>query len=125
VLTNERLMAFVPTNDPAVARAFYERVVGLRFMDEDAFAVTMEAAGGIRLRLTRIENHKPVQFTILGWEVADIEKAVSDFEARGVLFAKFGLPGQDARGIWVSPGGAKVAWFRDPDGNTLSLTQFP
>jgi predicted enzyme related to lactoylglutathione lyase len=124
VLTNEKLMAFVPTNDPAVARAFYERVVGLRFTDEDKFAVTMEAAGGIRVRLTRIENHNPVQFTILGWEVPDIDKAVSDLEARGVAFAKFGLPGQDARGIWASPSGAKVAWFHDPDGNTLSVTQF-
>jgi predicted enzyme related to lactoylglutathione lyase len=124
VLTNEKIMAFVPTNDPAVARAFYERVVGLRFIDEDGFAVTMEAAGGVRVRLTRIENHEPVQFTILGWEVGDIEKAVSDLEGRGLTFAKFGLPGQDARGIWTAPGGAKVAWLHDPDGNTLSVTQF-
>jgi catechol 2,3-dioxygenase-like lactoylglutathione lyase family enzyme len=118
-------MAFVPTTDPAAARSFYERVLGLRFVDEDGFAVTVEASGSIRIRLVRIENHKPVQFTILGWEVPDIQKSVSDLEARGVACAKFGMPGQDARGIWTAPGGAKVAWFRDPDGNTLSLTQFP
>ncbi len=125
MLTNAKLMAFVPTSDLAAARAFYERVLGLRYLDEDGFAVTVEAAQGIRVRLVRIENHKPVQFTILGWEIADMEKSVSELEERGVAFASFGLPNQDARGIWTAPGGAKVAWFRDPDGNTLSLTQFP
>ena len=124
VLTNAKLMAFVPTRDPVTARAFYERVLGLKFMDEDGFAITVEA-NGIRVRLVRIENHKPAEFTILGWEVADIEKAVSDLEERGVVFAQFGMPNQDARGIWNAPGGARVAWFHDPDGNTLSVTQFP
>ena len=123
MFTNAKLMAFVPTNDPVTARAFYERVLGLKFMDEDGFAVTVEA-NGIRVRLVRIENHKPAQFTILGWEVADIERVVSELEERGVALAKFGMPGQDARGIWNAPGGARVAWFHDPDGNTLSVTQF-
>lgn len=123
MLTNAKLMAFVPTGDTVAARAFYERVLGLRFLEEDGFAVTVEA-NGIRVRLVRIENHKPVQFTILGWEVADIEKAVSDLEGRGVTFQQFGMPNQDARGIWSAPGGARVAWFRDPDGNTLSVTEF-
>jgi len=123
VFTNAKLMAFVPTNDPVTARAFYERVLGLKFVDEDGFAVTVEA-NGIRVRLVRIENHKPAQFTILGWEVADIERVVSELEERGVALAKFGMPGQDARGIWNAPGGARVAWFHDPDGNTLSVTQF-
>ncbi len=124
MLTNAKLMAFVPTRDPATARAFYERVLGLKFMDEDGFAITVEA-GGIRVRLVRVENHKAAQFTILGWEVPDIAKAVSDLEDRGIAFANFGMPAQDARGIWTAPGGARIAWFHDPDGNTLSLTQFP
>jgi len=123
VLTNAKLMAFVPTGDTVAARAFYERVLGLKFLDEDSFAVTVDA-NGIRVRLVRIEKHEPAQFTILGWEVADIEKAVSDLEGRGVTFAQFGMPNQDARGIWSAPGGAKVAWFRDPDGNILSVTEF-
>ena len=125
MLTNEKLMAFVPVRDTATARAFYEHVIGLRFADEDDFAVTVEASGAIRVRLVRVPDHKPAQFTILGWETPDIEKSVSDLESRGITFAKFGMPGQDQRGIWRAPGGAKVAWFRDPDGNTLSLTQFP
>jgi predicted enzyme related to lactoylglutathione lyase len=124
VLTSTKLMAFVPTLDRAAARAFYERVIGLRFVDEDGFATNMEA-GGIRIRLTKIDNHKPVQFTILGWEIPDIEKSVSDLESRGLKSRQFGLPNQNARGIRAAPGGAKVAWFNDPDGNTLSLTQFP
>lgn len=82
-------------------------------------------ASGIRIRLTKIDNHKPVQFTILGWEIPDIEKSVSDLESRGLKSRQFGLPNQNARGIRAAPGGAKVAWFNDPDGNTLSLTQFP
>jgi catechol 2,3-dioxygenase-like lactoylglutathione lyase family enzyme len=123
VLTNAKLMAFVPTSDTVQARAFYERVLGLKFVDDDGFAVTVDAAG-IRVRLIRVENHKAAQFTILGWEVGDIESAVSDLEGRGVAFEQFGMPNQDARGIWSSPGGAKVAWFRDPDGNTLSVTEF-
>lgn len=123
MLTNAKLMAFVPTSDTVAARAFYERVLGLKFVEEDGFAVTVDA-NGIRVRLVRIEKHKPAQFTILGWEVEDIEKAVSDLEERGVAFEQFGMPNQDARGIWSAPGGAKVAWFRDPDGNTLSVTEF-
>lgn len=123
MLTNAKLMAFVPTNDTVQARAFYERVLGLKFVEEDGFAVTVDA-NGIRVRIVRVENHKPAQFTILGWEVADIEKSVSDLEERGVAFERFGMPNQDARGIWNAPGGAKVAWFRDPDGNTLSVTEF-
>jgi predicted enzyme related to lactoylglutathione lyase len=125
VLTNAKLMAFVPTQDPETARAFYERVLGMKFLDQDGFAVTVQASGEIRVRLVKIENHKAAQFTILGWETANIEQSVSDLESRGVVFLQFGMPGQDARGIWRSPGGALVAWFQDPDGNTLSLTQFP
>lgn len=123
MLTNAKLMAFVATRDPVTARAFYEQVLGLKFVNEDGFAVTVDA-NGVRVRLVRIESHKAAQFTILGWEVADIEKTVSDLETRGVVFAKFGMPDQDARGIWKAPDGARVAWFHDPDGNTLSVTQF-
>jgi catechol 2,3-dioxygenase-like lactoylglutathione lyase family enzyme len=122
MLMNAQLMGFVPTRDPAVARAFYEHVLGLKFLYEDGFATTLET-NGIRVRLTKIENHKPLPFTILGWEIPDVEKAVSDLESRGVAFEKYGMPNQDARGIWSSPSGAKIAWFKDPDGNVLSLAQ--
>jgi predicted enzyme related to lactoylglutathione lyase len=77
------------------------------------------------VRVTSVQNFEPQQFTILGWDVADIDEAVSRLYERGVRFENYGMAGQDERGIWKSPGGARVAWFKDPDGNVLSLTQFP
>jgi hypothetical protein len=65
------------------------------------------------------------QYTVLGWEVSDIEKAVSALVEKGITFEKYGFPGQDERGIWSTSNGDKVAWFKDPDGNTLSLGQHP
>ena len=123
MLNTAPVVCFVPTTDAARGRSFYEHVLGLEFVDEDGFAVTMRA-NGVRLRLTRLEQFTPAPFTILGWEVADIYKMADAFESRGVAFEKFGLPNQDRRGIWTAPGGAKVAWFKDPDGNTLSVAQF-
>lgn len=122
MLAQTKLMAFVPTRDAKKARAFYVDTLGLKFLSEDPFAVMVEGAG-IKVRLVRVENHEPAKFTILGWEVADIEKSVSEMAARNVKFEQYGMPGQDARGIWNSPGGSKIAWFRDSDGNVLSLSQ--
>jgi catechol 2,3-dioxygenase-like lactoylglutathione lyase family enzyme len=123
MLNNQPIVCFVPTTDAVRCRAFYEHILGLEFVAEDSFAVSMRA-NGVRLRLTRLEEFKPAPFTILGWGVPDISKMADAFAARGVAFEQFGLPGQDARGIWNAPGGARVAWFKDPDGNTLSITQF-
>lgn len=117
-----KIVAFVPTNDYQKARAFYEGVLGLRFISEDPFALVMEAHG-IMLRITKVKDLKPQQFTVLGWEVNDIEKFVAGLSEKGVEFMRLDFPGQDERGIWSAPGGAKVAWFKDPDGNTLSLSQ--
>jgi catechol 2,3-dioxygenase-like lactoylglutathione lyase family enzyme len=78
------------------------------------------------LRVTNVPpGFKPHPFTILGWQVPDIAKAVSALKQKGVQFESYGLPTQDAEGIWTAPGGAKIAWFKDPDGNILSLTQMP
>jgi catechol 2,3-dioxygenase-like lactoylglutathione lyase family enzyme len=123
MLNSAPVVCFVPTTDAARCRSFYEHVLGLEFVAEDGFAVTMRA-NGVRVRLARLEQFTPAPFTILGWEVPDIYKMADAFEARGVAFEKFGLPNQDARGIWTAPGGARVAWFKDPDGNVLSVTQF-
>lgn len=122
MLGSLKIVAFVPTNNYQKARAFYEGVLGLRFLSEDPFALVMEAHG-IMLRITKVKDLQPQQFTILGWEVDDIEKFISGLSEKGVHFEHYGLPGQDDRGIWSAPGGAKVAWFKDPDGNTLSLSQ--
>jgi catechol 2,3-dioxygenase-like lactoylglutathione lyase family enzyme len=124
MLATEKVVAFVATADPAKARSFYEGILGLRAISEDRFAIVLDA-GGTMLRVTNVPNFKAQPFTILGWDVADIDEAVSRLSERGVRFESYGMAGQDERGIWKSPSGARVAWFKDPDGNVLGLTQFP
>jgi catechol 2,3-dioxygenase-like lactoylglutathione lyase family enzyme len=123
MLNAQKLVAFVPTADATKARSFYQGILGMRVVSEDAFALVLDA-NGTMLRVTNVQNFKPQQFTILGWGVGDIEKAVSDLNQRGIRFENYGMPEQDERGIWKSPSGARIAWFKDPDGNVLSLTQF-
>ena len=122
MLSSARLMAFVPIRDSKKSRPFYENALGLRFISDDGFALVMDS-NGVTVRLAKASNFTPAAFTVLGWQVIAIEEAVTDLEKRGVRFEKFsGLP-QDEHGIWTAPGGAKVAWFKDPDGNILSVSQ--
>ncbi len=122
MLSSEKLVAFVPTRDQKQARAFYEGVLGLTFVSEDSFALVLDA-NGTKIRIANAPEFKPAQFTILGWMVSDIETTVTELQTKGIAFEKFGLNGQDERGIWSAPGGDKVAWFKDPDGNILSVSQ--
>lgn len=124
-LGESRLVAFVPTTDPAKARAFYESVLGLRLVsDEPPFALVFDA-NGTMLRVTTVAEHNPAPFTVLGWEVADIESTVRSLAAAGVVFLRYpGLNDTGPLAIWTAPGGARIAWFRDPENNVLSLTQF-
>ena len=118
-----RIMAFVPTKNIKQARSFYEGVLGLLYVSEDQFALVLDAKG-ILLRVALVPEFQPQQFTIVGWEVSDIKNEVARLQGQGVHFEKYGMKGQDEQGIWSSPSGAKVAWFKDRDGNVLSLTQF-
>ncbi|HEV2469845.1 MAG TPA: VOC family protein [Candidatus Sulfotelmatobacter sp.] len=124
MLTAQKIVAFAPTADAARARSFYVDVLGLLVISEDPFALVLNA-NGTMLRVTTVQNFKPQQFTILGWDVPNIDDTVWQLNQRGVLFESYGMAGQDERGIWKSPSGARIAWFKDPDGNVLSLTQFP
>ena len=126
ILGGSEVIAFAPTTDPAKARAFYEGVLGLRLVeDEKPFALVFEA-NRTMLRVTTVHELKPQQFTILGWRVADIDGTVDRLSAAGVEFQRYkGLNDGDPRGIWNSPSGARVAWFKDPDGNVLGVTEFP
>ncbi len=124
MLGSAKIMGFVPTRDFGKAREFYEGVLRLRVTGVDNFALALDA-NGIMVRVTKVPEFQPRPFTILGWEVPDIEQEVAGLVGGGVHMEKYGLPGQDERGIWTAPGGAKVAWFRDPDGNILSVTEFP
>ena len=122
MLNSARIMAFVPITDSQKSRPFYEEVLGLRFVSDDPFALVMNS-NGVTIRLAKVGKFSPARFTIMGWQVSAIEESVSELTKKGVQFEKFpGLP-QDERGIWAAPGGAKVAWFKDPDGNILSLSQ--
>lgn len=121
MLGSTNIVAFVPTKDPVKARAFYEGVLGLRFVKDDGFALVM-SANGIMVRVSKAE-FTPAQFTILGWQVTDIKKMAAEVQAKGVKFERFGFFEQDQLGIWTAPTGDKVAWFKDPDGNILSVSQ--
>jgi len=122
MLGSTNIVAFVPIKDSEKARAFYEGVLGLRFVKDDGFALVLEA-NGIMVRAAKMKEFTPAQFTILGWQVSDIEQVVRGLAAKGVHFKIFGFFKQDELGIWTAPTGDKVAWFKDPDGNILSVSQ--
>jgi len=121
MLGSINIVAFVPTKDADKARAFYEGVLGLRFVKDDGFALVLDA-NGIMVRVARAQ-FTPAPFTILGWQVTEIEKVVTGLQGKGVQFERFGFFEQDKLGIWTTPTGEKVAWFKDPDGNVLSVSQ--
>lgn len=124
-LAGAALMAFVPTTDPEAARAFYGGVLGLALLDDGPFGMAFAAPGGCVLWVQVVPALTPQPFTVAGWLVPDLRQAIAGLEGRGVSFARFeGMP-QDAAGVWTAPDGTGVAWFRDPAGNVLSLTQTP
>jgi catechol 2,3-dioxygenase-like lactoylglutathione lyase family enzyme len=117
-----KLMAFVGVSDVNRARTFYRDTLGLKLVSEDAFALAFEV-GGVMLRVTPVREVYPQPHTVLGWQVEDIEAAVAKLKDAGVAFERYAMLQQDESGIWNAPGGARIAWFKDPDGNTLSLAQ--
>src|SRR5262245_37111027 len=119
----DKPMLFVATANAEKSRTFYERVLGLEFVADEPYALVFQV-GRSMLRIQKVDKVPRIPFTLLGWEVADIRGVVRRLSADGVTFARYEGLGQDGDGIWLSPGGARVAWFQDPDGNTLSLTQF-
>src|SRR5437867_2859774 len=122
MLSGARLTAFAATTNPERAREFYQGTLGLRLEAEDGFALVFDA-NGTPLRIQKVKEVHPPPFTVLGWEVAAIETTVTALSARGVSFERYSFMLQDALGIWTAPGGTKVAWFKDPDGNLLSLAE--
>ena len=123
MLASSELVAFVPTTDLSRARAFYEGVLGLRFVEENPIACVFDA-DGTTLRVTLLDAvFSPAPYTVLGWVVADVAATVADLTDVGVTTQRFEGMAQDDAGVWTAPGGARVAWFKDPDGNVLSVTQ--
>jgi catechol 2,3-dioxygenase-like lactoylglutathione lyase family enzyme len=124
MLTASATVAFVSTTDPARARTFYEGALGLPLVADEAFALVFDLAG-TPLRVTRVDRLDPQPFTVLGWRVSDVTAMVRELGDRGVAFERYPGLEQDPDGIWASPSGTRIAWFRDPDGNTLSVSQSP
>jgi catechol 2,3-dioxygenase-like lactoylglutathione lyase family enzyme len=122
MLASGKMTGFVPTSDYEKARAFYEGKLGFRFVSIDQYALVV-SIGGHNIRISKVPNFTPREGTILGWEVANIEEAVAWLRDRGVTFEKYPFVQDRERGIWTTPAGDKVAWFKDPDGNVLSVSQ--
>jgi predicted enzyme related to lactoylglutathione lyase len=123
MLGSAEIVGFVSTTDPARARAFYAETLGLELESESPFALVFRV-NGTMLRVTVVEERAPQPFTVLGWSVPDIAAAVRALAERGVVFERYEGMEQDELGVWHSPSGGCIAWFKDPDGNVLSLTQF-
>jgi catechol 2,3-dioxygenase-like lactoylglutathione lyase family enzyme len=124
VLGDARAVAFVGSQDLEASERFYRGVLGLKLVESSSHACVYDMHGTM-LRVTRVDIAARAPYTVLGWTVEDIVGAVERLRARGVTFKRFGGTEQDAAAIWRAPGGTRVAWFEDPDANTLSITQLP
>ena len=122
MLAANRIVGFVPTTDSKAAREFYEKKLGFEFVSDDQFALVMKA-GETTIRIAKAAKFTPAPYTVLGWEVKDIEAVVGWLAQRGVTFEKYPFVQDQKGGIWTTPNGDKVAWFKDPDGNILSVSQ--
>ncbi len=124
MLEENRLMTFVPVSNAVKARAFYQDRLGLRLVSEDSFALVFDVEG-VMLRATLVPEFTPQPFTVLGWQVQDARAMAKNMTAGGIVFERYpGLP-QGDDGLWQAPSGALIGWFKDPDGNILSITQLP
>jgi catechol 2,3-dioxygenase-like lactoylglutathione lyase family enzyme len=122
MLGTSDLVAFIPSTDLERARSFYQGQLGLSLKSENPFAAVFDA-NGTMLRVTAVDEIALAQYTVLGWKVADIVASVRALAGKGVSFLRFEGMEQDDLGVWTTPSGDRVAWFKDPDGNTLSLTE--
>jgi predicted enzyme related to lactoylglutathione lyase len=124
ILSTSAVATFVAASDAARARDFYENKLGLTVVLEDDWGIMFDS-NGTSIRMQKgVKNFTPQEFTVLGWHVDDIEAAKADLESRGVEFEQYPWMPPESNGIMEFPGGARVAWFKDPDGNVLSLDQY-
>lgn len=122
MLNKSKLVAFVATTNPGTAKAFYGGKLGLELLSEDGFAIVFNA-NGTPLRVAITKEVVPAGYTVLGWQVSDIEATANQLAAAGIPLERFSFIPQAGLGIWTAPGGTRVAWFKDPDGNILSISQ--
>ena len=124
-LARYNIIGFITIVDVERAKKFYRDTLGLRLVSEEPPYALVFDANGIMLRLGMGKERPPVPGTVLGWQVPNASEAVNDLERAGVKFERYDFLKQDAQGIWTSPTGARVAWFKDPDGNMLSISEHP
>ncbi len=124
MLNDAEIICFAATKNAEAAKKFYGEVLGLALVEDSPFALIFDA-NGTMLRVQKVEEHTPAKHTTLGWHVADLRSEIGELMRKGIRFERYERLPQDDLGIWQSPSGAQVAWFLDPDGNGLSLTQFP
>ncbi len=122
MLATAKMIGFVPTTDSKRARDFYEGKLGFQFVNDDQFALVMRAGDNL-VRVAKAGKFTPAPYTVLGWEVTKIQDEVRALAARGIVFEKYPFVQDQETGIWTTPNGDRVAWFKDPDGNVLSLSE--
>jgi catechol 2,3-dioxygenase-like lactoylglutathione lyase family enzyme len=122
MLSNAIIKAFVPTVKPEEAKIFYQEILGFKLLNEDNYALEFDAHGTL-LRVSIVPELTPHPFTVLGWNVDNIHGIIRELNNKGVICERYGFLEQDVLGVWTAPGGSKVAWFKDADGNVLSLTE--
>ena len=122
MLASGKMIGFLFTNDYEAAREFYEGKLGCEFVSQDQFALALRL-GGHMIRIVKMPNFEAARATVLGWEVGDIEAVTGWLKGRGVKLEEYPFIQDQERGIWTTPDGSKVAWFKDPDGNVLSVSQ--
>lgn len=120
---SRRPISFVATTDPERAETFYSETLGLDLLESSPYALVF-SDGGQMLRVQIVGEIHPATHTVHGWRVTDIEQEVADLASKGVEFLRFDQLGQSASGVWTTPNCDKIVWFKDPSGNTLSLTEF-
>ena len=124
MLTDKKVKAFIITSDAAAAKKFYSESLGFKCLSEDKYGIEFEMRGSLlRVSITTAEYAAPQNHTVLGWCVLDIDESVSFLKSRGVTFERYGFLQQDENDVWTAGNGAKVAWFKDPNGNVLSIDQ--
>ncbi len=124
MLDTSRIVAFVATTKPDDARDFYERRLGLTLVHDDRYALVFDA-NGTTLRVAKVPSFTPAPFTVLGWQVADLAEALAGLTRGGIVAERYSFLPQDDRGVCTFEDGTQVVWFKDPDGNTLSIAQAP
>ena len=123
MLASALAIAFVPSTDLERSRGFYADTLGLALMEMTPFALVLRTGSGTMLRVTKVEQLQVQPFTVFGWAVQDVAATVADMARGGIACVRYEGMDQDDAGVWMTPAGDRIAWFRDPDGNTLSLTQ--